>query len=131
MAKDIIHDAVKQALIKDGWVITHDQYNIRFGTDDMFADLAAEKEEKVIIVEVKSFRGPSSLQDFKEALGQYILYLTILAIIAPDYKLYLAVSEAVYRDAFQRPTIQKTIETQHIALIVVDIHHKEIVQWIN
>ena len=30
MAKDIIHDAVKNALIKDGWVITHDPYPLEY-----------------------------------------------------------------------------------------------------
>jgi hypothetical protein len=27
-AKDVIHDPVKMALIKDGWTITHDPYPI-------------------------------------------------------------------------------------------------------
>jgi hypothetical protein len=32
-AKDIYHDAVKNALIKDGWTITADPYYIIYGTD--------------------------------------------------------------------------------------------------
>lgn len=42
-AKDIYHDAVKNALIKDGWMITADPYLIRYKDVDLFADLAAEK----------------------------------------------------------------------------------------
>ena len=42
-AKDRYHDAVKAALIKDGWTITHDPYRIEFGTDNLYADLAAER----------------------------------------------------------------------------------------
>jgi hypothetical protein len=30
MAKDIIHDAVKSALIKDGWTITADPYYLKY-----------------------------------------------------------------------------------------------------
>jgi hypothetical protein len=29
MGKDIYHNQVKMALQKDGWLITHDPYNIR------------------------------------------------------------------------------------------------------
>lgn len=30
-ARDILHDVVKEALIKDGWIITHDPFTISFG----------------------------------------------------------------------------------------------------
>lgn len=29
MAKDFFHQQVKKALIKDGWIITHDPFTIR------------------------------------------------------------------------------------------------------
>lgn len=31
MAKDLFHDCVKEALIKDGWNITDDPYELRVG----------------------------------------------------------------------------------------------------
>ena len=68
-AKDIIHDNVKHALIKDGWVITHDPYTIEFEQEFLYADLAAErvlaaeKGNKKIVVEIKSFVGQSTNQD--------------------------------------------------------------------
>jgi hypothetical protein len=43
MAKDIIHDAVKNALIKDNWVITHDPFRVEYEELEIFADLAVEK----------------------------------------------------------------------------------------
>ncbi len=43
MAKDIIHDAVKNALIKDGWTITHDPFTIAYEEVSLSADLAAER----------------------------------------------------------------------------------------
>lgn len=63
MAKDIYHNAVRTALEKDGWTITHDPYNIveKDSNIDYEIDLGAEKllgaergAEK-IAVEVKSF----------------------------------------------------------------------------
>ncbi len=44
MAKDIYHGIVKEVLINDGWIITHDPYIIRLGgRDSVEADLGAEK----------------------------------------------------------------------------------------
>ncbi|MEA5476510.1 element excision factor XisH family protein [Pseudanabaena galeata UHCC 0370] len=57
-AQDIYHEAVKNALIKDVWMITADPYLIRYKDVDLFADLAAEKpiaaerQGKKIVVEV-------------------------------------------------------------------------------
>ena len=43
MAKDIFHNKVKIALQKDGWLITHDPYQLRYGMADIYIDLAAEE----------------------------------------------------------------------------------------
>ncbi|MHC5718253.1 MAG: element excision factor XisH family protein, partial [Nostoc sp.] len=42
-AKDIYHNEVKNALIKDGWTITDDPYFIKYEDAELYADLAAEK----------------------------------------------------------------------------------------
>jgi hypothetical protein len=39
-AKDIYHDAVKNALIEDGWTITADPYKIKYKDAELFADLS-------------------------------------------------------------------------------------------
>jgi XisH protein len=60
-ARDRYHDHVKAALIKDGWIITHDPLRLHWGVKDMYVDLgaerllAAEKGTRKIAVEVKSF----------------------------------------------------------------------------
>ncbi len=80
LVRDIYHDAVKRALIKDGWTITHDPLKLKLGRKDMYVDLgaerllAAEKRGQQIAVEVKSFVGTSQLHDLEEALGQFVLY---------------------------------------------------------
>lgn len=137
MAKDIIHDSVKNALIADGWVITHDPYIIRYGDEKLYADLAAERvisaarNGQKIVVEIKSFAGYSAIQEFKTALGQYMIYLTLLRETAPSYKLYLAISDIAYENEFQEGIIE-LLTTQHqMPLIIVDIEIEEIVQWIR
>ncbi|NEP74490.1 MULTISPECIES: element excision factor XisH family protein [Okeania] len=42
-AQDIFHDAVKNALIKEGWTITDDPLYIEFAGVDMYVDLGSEK----------------------------------------------------------------------------------------
>lgn len=94
-AKDTYHDAVKNALIKDGWTITADPYTIKYEELQLFADLLAERvveaerDGQQIIVEIKSFVSRSPMRDFESALGQYIVYRTLLKSILPQAKIYL------------------------------------------
>lgn len=41
--KDRFHQAVKNALEKDGWTITHDPLSLKIGTFRLQVDLGAEK----------------------------------------------------------------------------------------
>lgn len=135
MAKDIIHDAVKNALIKDGWKITHEPFIITFEGEPVYADLgaertiAAERNGEKIVVEIKSFMRPSPIQDFKEALGQYLIYRDLLAETEPDYSSYLAIRDDTYFDAFQRSIIQFRVKRYEMALIIVDVIKEVIIEW--
>ena len=43
-ARDIYHKAAKNAMIKDGWTITHDPFRIRLARGkNLFVDLGAER----------------------------------------------------------------------------------------
>lgn len=136
-AKDIIHDAVKNALIKDGWTITDDPFTIRYRDATLFADLAAErtiaaeKAGRKIVVEIKSFLSRSPMQDLKIALGQYQLYVPLLKKLALEHKLYIAISDTAYSEVFQRPSIQLVVQEYELPLIVVNIETEEIKAWIN
>jgi len=135
-ARDIYHEAVKHALIKDGWVITADPYIIKYEDAELYADLAAEKpiaaerEGQRIVVEIKSFIGKSPMTDFHNALGQYIVYRNLLQLTAPDYQLFLAIDDITYSDFFQRPSIQVIVQQNQLRLLVVDISQEQIEQWI-
>jgi hypothetical protein len=42
-ALDLYHQAVRHALEKDGWTVTHDPLTLRVGADRVHIDLAAER----------------------------------------------------------------------------------------
>jgi predicted RNA methylase len=75
--RDIFHQHVKTALIKDAWRITHDPLTVQFGTTDLFIDLgaekliAAEKAGRTIAVEIKSFLSSSVMSDFHRHLVSF------------------------------------------------------------
>jgi XisH protein len=135
-ARDIYHDTVKAALVKDGWVITHDPMMLSWGKADVYVDLgaeqmiAAEKAERKIAVEIKSFVGASPIEDLRNALGQYVLYHDILLRIEPDRTLYLAVQRAVYEDLFEDPIGQLLLGNNRLRLVVFDPHTEEIQRWL-
>jgi hypothetical protein len=136
-AKDIYHENVKRALIKDGWIITHDPLRLKWGLKDVYVDLgaeqllAAEKSGQKIAVEIKSFVGKSDLDDLEKATGQYVLYGNILAKTEPDRALYLAVSEEVFVDVFEEPIGKLLLENRLLQLIVFDSQKEVILKWIN
>ncbi|HEX8565719.1 MAG TPA: element excision factor XisH family protein [Pyrinomonadaceae bacterium] len=59
---DLIHNSVKNALIKDGWQITDDPFKIEYEEVKLYADLAAERPfaamrgNQKIVVEAKASR---------------------------------------------------------------------------
>ena len=134
-AKDIYHDTVKKALIKDGWTITHDPFRLRWGTDLLYVDLGAErlltatKKDQKIAVEVKSFVSPSNITSLEGALGQYILYQNIIEEIEPDRTLYLAVHEEVFSTVFEESLGRMIIDKNRLKLLIFDRTEEVIVKW--
>ncbi len=137
MAKDVIHDAVKEALENDGWTVTAEHYTIRYEELTIFPDIAAERMLAAqrglqkIVVEVKSFLGRSTVYEVKDALGQYVIYQTYLAEVEPERKVYLAISTKTYHDTFQLKAVQRLVQRFGVLLIVVEIEQKEIAAWIE
>ena len=136
-ARDLYHDSIKKALIKDGWTITHDLLRLKCGIKDMYVDLGAErlltaeKAGQKIAVEVKSFVGASEIADVENALGQYFVYRAVIARTEPDRTLYLAIHKEVFLDVFEEPLGQLLREDYHVPLIVFDMEAEEILKWIQ
>ena len=136
-AKDIYHDGVKQALIKDGWLIVAENYVLKYGGDKVYPDIAAEKsiaaelQGRKIIVEVKSFLGRSFMNDLDGAVGQYIIYRNILQAQQSEYELYLAITSRVYSSGFQKKISQLIVENNRVKLLVFDPGSEVVERWIN
>ncbi|MGD2179680.1 XisH family protein [Lusitaniella coriacea] len=136
-ARDLYHDAIKSALIKDNWTILADPYRIQYKDVDLYADLAAERpiaierEGQKIVVEIKSFVGRSLMTDFHLALGQYKVYQMLLEETAPEYDLYLAIDDITYNNFFKREGIEFLVQSSQIKFFVINIDEQEIVQWLN
>lgn len=136
-AKDVIHDAVKKALIKDGWTITDDPLRLKYKAVNLAVDLgaertlAAERNGEKIAVEIKSFLNDSTINDLKSALGQFNLYLIYLQILKPDYKLWLAISQTAFDEIFSIEGIEVVFEQNKIPLLIVETEMEAIVKWIT
>ena len=137
MARDVFHDAVRHALIRDGWTITHDPYTFESRDFPLQIDLGAErliaatKENERIAVEVKSFISSSAISEFHTALGQYLNYRLALSIEDPNRLLFLAVPSDAFQVFFQRPLPTRIINEYHLSLIVYDPEEESIEQWIS
>lgn len=138
MAKDKIHDAVKNALINDGWKIIADPLHIEYEELEIFVDLAAERlpitaerADQKIVVEIKTFAGRSFIRDLQQAIGQCGLYSDLIELTGLDYELYLAISEFVYQDSFTKKGTRTIIQRHKLKLLVVDIEQEEVVKWVK
>ena len=134
-AKDIFHNAVRSALEKEGWIITHDPLFIKIEELDFFIDLAgekilaAEKDGFKIAVEIKSFIGASDLASFYIALGQFLSYRSALKKKQLNIILYLAINQDVYNDFFSNRFIQELIAEHQLKLLIFEAIQEEILLW--
>ncbi len=138
MARDLVHQAVKKALVKDDWLITDDPYTISFGGVNMAVDLGAEKliaatkDNQKIAVEIKSFLEKSSaISEFHTALGQFINYRAVIKRKEPERVLFLAVPDFTYDTFFSLEFPQLMIRENQLKLIIFEPNKEIIISWIN
>lgn len=136
MAKDKYHQVVREALEKEGWLITHDPYFLMLGKRRGFIDLgaerellAAEKDMEKIAVEIKSFLGYSDVDQFEDALGQYLLYKPALSDKEPERMLYLAMPITFYKSLFEDAYFQQVLQLYDVKVITFDEATKTILTW--
>ena len=131
-AKDLYHDTIKTALINDGWAILQDPYRIRYEDAKLYADLSAsrpvsaQRGDRKIVVEIKTFADPSPLTGFHAALGQYIFYRDLIRATEPEYDLYLATDREAYERVLLRPSAQLGLNRNAVKLFVVNLESEEI-----
>jgi hypothetical protein len=135
MAKDLFHDAVKNALVKEQWLITADPLKIKIDGVKLEIDLAAEKviaAEKAgrkIAVEIKSFLNTSAITDFHAALGQFLNYRLALQMTEAARILYLAVPLETFTSFFQERFVQEAVKLYKIRLVIYDPEKEVVIEW--
>ncbi|NJM48959.1 MAG: fatty-acid oxidation protein subunit alpha [Alkalinema sp. RU_4_3] len=134
-ARDLYHEAVKRALVKEQWTITHDPLLFSYGEVNFQVDLAlerllaAQRGHEKIAIEIKSFLRSSAITDFYGALGQYLCYRLALKLSEPERRLYLAVPLNSYEKFFQTKFAEAVIAEFSISLIVYNINDEVIHLW--
>ena len=137
MAKDIYHQQVREALIKDGWTITHDplalenkgekmDYEIDLGAEKL---IGAERGTEKIAVEVKSFLKASLTHEFHGILGQYIVYEEALEYLASDRILYLAIPDFAFTRIKDYPFLSYLLVKKNVKYLVFDKNQSIILSW--
>lgn len=137
MAKDIFHNAVRAALEKDGWTITHDPYLIKTELLDepLSADLGAEKliaanrGKDKILVEIKSFLRESLVYEFHRAIGQIVSYQINMEIQEPDRVIYLAIPKFAWDKMTSQPFYEAVLQREHIHCLIFDPETNSVVSW--
>ncbi len=134
-AKDLYHDTVCTALIKDGWTITHDPLILKIGGRSVFVDLgaqkliAAERGSEKIAVEIKSFLDPSPINAPRKCLGAVLHVRQNAPKTRADRRLYLAVNRNTFETLFKEEAGKLLLEEPGFRLIVFDSNTEEIIQW--
>lgn len=136
-AKDKYHNQVRDALLKDGWQITHDPYFLKLEGVNYPVDLgaekmiAAEKENRKILVEVKSFSVESIPNEFHTALGQYLDYELGLEELEPERLIFLAIPEKAFHTIQKIPILMKALQRYNVNVIIFDPILAEVKRWLQ
>lgn len=112
---DPLHDEVRDALIADGWTITHNPFELFYGDDEIAPDpgaerlLAAENGIQQIIVEVKSLRARSFIHTVGHAIGR-----TSCTTRESPHRLWLAIADEAASQIDDHPAVKLPVTTEAI-----------------
>lgn len=135
MAKDKFHNIVREALEKDGWIITHDPYYLRVDDITYPIDLGAEqtigaeRNGEKIAVEIKSFLRDSMVNEFHTALGQYLDYETNLPFKEPNRLIFLAIPSKIWRQMQKTRAVVNSLERFKVRLCIFELENRIVEEW--
>jgi hypothetical protein len=131
-ARDRLHNNVVNALTKAGWQVSHQQVLLVVAKRRLWIDLQASRAENQgdLLIEVKGFeRMPSPVEYLASALGQYLMYRTLLGDTGIFFPLYMAVPERAYNGLLSERLGRRMIEKFAVRLVIFDPVGEEILQW--
>ena len=95
------------------------------------ATIGAERGSERIAVEVSSFVAESPVRDLQEAVGQFVVYRTLLTQAEPERTLFLGVPTRVYDSVLSEPLGQVVAAEVRLRILVFDPQQQKVVRWIN
>jgi hypothetical protein len=135
-AIDQCEPQIIRALQKQGWKVIDRPFAIRIGQGKIgyvYADLRLnhiQNQQSLIVVEVKCFSSTRTvLDEFYQAIGQYMVYRHALKMKDIQTPLYLAIPETIYASFFQNQLIADVLQDTRVKQIVVDLEKEEVVLW--
>jgi hypothetical protein len=131
MAKDRYHNAVVNALVKEGWKIIDSPYALLLPERRLYIDLLTEHQNhEAIVIEIKVFENLDSPMNYlANTLGQYFLYKAGLDFLEDTRELYLAIPLEIYTTLFQEIFVTHVIEYNQVKLLVYNPIDEVIVKW--
>jgi hypothetical protein len=129
-AIDKCHDQFVRAMQKDGWKVELQPYTIVVKGRRFYIDVRLRKNRNwIIVVEVKCFSGDELLELYI-AIGQYLLYRSMLEQLGIQRPLYLAVPKTAY-SGILKDIAMPLISSLRINLIVVDMKKEKVEEWLE
>lgn len=133
---DKCHPSVVRALEKAHWRVSPKSERIDTAYRTVYIDIKASRQngtglQVVLLVEVKCFDNPDNYTtDLYTAIGQYLLYRSVLREREIHYPLYLAVPHVAYTTLFD-PIVKRVIQEAQINLVIVNLEQEEVQEWIE
>jgi hypothetical protein len=136
-ASDSCEAAVIRALDKAGWAVEERNYAIRIPNTKprryVFADLRLidkQTQRENLVVEIKCFaKNRPLLDEFYHALGQYLVYRTLLQSKRPSVKTYLCIPLDAEQRLLKLSIVRTILKQFAVDYIVVDIEREVVVRW--
>ncbi len=135
-ALDQCHDQVVRALQKDGWQLEASPSRLYLPYRYVYVDLRMSRRvngkwEQLMLVEVKCFPDENNTTpDLYLALGQYLIYRTIVLELNLSVPLYLSVPEHIFAEIFD-PAVMRTIRDNQINIVVINLEQEKVIKWIE
>jgi hypothetical protein len=130
---DSCHPQIVRALRKEGWRVEDKPRALRVNRRRVLVDVSASRitntgVREILLAEVKCLSESSTTQELYTAIGQYLVYRTMLDQLEIRVPLYLAVPEAGYLSLFDS-TIRQLVDDNRIKLVIVNLVTETIVAW--
>jgi XisH protein len=134
-AIDQCHNQIVHALEKAKWIVSPHAYTIAIQKGhvlhiDIEAHRASSLNGHIIIVEAKCFAERNAeTNEMYTAIGQYLVYRSLLKPKGLADNLYLGVPRSAYQGVFSRMGMA-AVKENAIKMMVVDLEKEEIVEWL-